>query len=517
MPLRKILQSVLFLILILSSCKYQIHVNRSSFKPQEIEGDQLSRREVYKVHLKDGKLVVLKSFMVDENKQELSGIGAVYLPSRELLGSKNSSVVIPFEDCVLVETNYYKNNNSGSPIFMVLATLGTTLPAIICLTDPKACFGSCPTFYLHQNDSLVLYAEGFSSSITKTMEEADLDNLTEIEVKAAEKVRLDMRNEAFETHYVRSADLIVVAKPSAGEVYKSINDRFYQVDNLAFPISSGTLTDKALEVFKANDNKEYISAASPTDLTEQEEHIFEFDGSYNSIVVNHRQSLMSTFLMYQSMAYMGEQTGHYMAQYERLSATVEFAPPDIYDVLGGVEVLINDGYGWVEIGTIEERGPIARDAHLIKIPERYGDVDQVKLRMTKGLWKIDYVAMGNVTKELEPILVQPEVAYSRGEKDAYALNQLLNDDERLVTNPGSVYTLEYSFPEPGPYQLFLRSEGFYVEWMREEWLEEEDQELVKLMINDPKAYLKILTPKYKEVEYKMEELFWSSKFQNAEL
>ena len=114
-------------------------------------------------------------------------------------------------------------------------------------------------------------------------------------------------------------------------------------------------------------------------------------------------------------------------------------------------------------------------------------------------------------------MIRPEVVYYRGQNDTIALNQLLNEDKRLVTNPGSTYTIEYSLPEPGSYQLFLRSEGFYVEWMREEWLKEENPELVRLMLDDPKAYLKKLTPKYKEVELLMEEIFWSSKFQGVEL
>ena len=517
MPLRKKLQLVLLLILILPSCKYQMHVNRSSFKVEEMSSDQFDRRDIFKVHLKDGRLAIFKSLIIDESKQELSGVGTVFLPSRKQIGAANITVVIPFENCVLVETNDYKNNNAASPILMVLVTLGSTLPAIICITNPKACFGSCPTFYLHQNDSLVLCAEGFSSSITKSMEEIDLDNLADFEVVDSKQIRLDMKNEALETHYVRAADLIAVPKPPTGKVYKSTDDRFYLVDNLVFPIGSETLTEEELNCFQANDNKEYSSGASRDDLTEKEEHVFEFDGYYNGIVVNHRQSLMSTFLMYQSMAYMGEQTGHYMAEYERLNSTIRYAVRDIYDVLGGIEVFINDGHKWVKITSIEERGPIARDTHLVKIPEEFGHVDQVKLRMTKGLWKIDYITMGKITKELDPILIRPEVVYYRGQNDTIALNQLLNEDKRLVTNPGSTYTFEYSLPEPGSYQLFLRSEGFYVEWMREEWLKEENPELVRLMLNDPKAYLKKLTPKYKEVELLMEEIFWSSKFQGVEL
>ena len=68
----------------------------------------------------------------------------------------------------------------------------------------------------------------------------------------------------------------------------------------------------------------------------------------------------------------------------------------------------------------------------------------------------------------------------------------------------------------GPYQLFLESKGYYVEWMRQEWLKEEDPEMVQLMIRNPKEYLKLLAPEYKSREDEMENIFWNSKFRNIQ-
>ncbi len=48
--------------------------------------------------------------------------------------------------------------------------------------------------------------------------------------------------------------------------------------------------------------------------------------------------------------------------------------------------------------------------------------------------------------------------------------------------------------------------------MRQEWIEEENQEMAMMMFLNPQEALKVLAPKYKLVEAEMEDYFWNSKY-----
>ncbi len=48
----------------------------------------------------------------------------------------------------------------------------------------------------------------------------------------------------------------------------------------------------------------------------------------------------------------------------------------------------------------------------------------------------------------------------------------------IVTLPGDAYQLAYRLPEhPERYELFLESRGYYLEWMRREWMADESPSL----------------------------------------
>ncbi|MCC7094338.1 MAG: hypothetical protein IT277_09130, partial [Ignavibacteriaceae bacterium] len=62
------------------------------------------------------------------------------------------------------------------------------------------------------------------------------------------------------------------------------------------------------------------------------------------------------------------------------------------------------------------------------------------------------------------------------------------------------------------YELFIEPNGYYLEWMRNEWLAEENSNKVYEMLFNPKQYYKDLAPEFKKIEAEMEETFWSSKY-----
>jgi hypothetical protein len=83
----------------------------------------------------------------------------------------------------------------------------------------------------------------------------------------------------------------------------------------------------------------------------------------------------------------------------------------------------------------------------------------------------------------------------------------------IVTMPGDTYTFGFHLPpEPERYELFLDTQGYYLEWMREEWLEEEDARRATRLLLDPERVLHELAPAFKEHEAQMERIFWRSQY-----
>ena len=51
-----------------------------------------------------------------------------------------------------------------------------------------------------------------------------------------------------------------------------------------------------------------------------------------------------------------------------------------------------------------------------------------------------------------------------------------------------------------------------MEWIREEWLAEQDRGMAMMMLMRPEDALRNLAPAYKDQELGMEEIFWSSRY-----
>src|SRR5262249_53950185 len=95
------------------------------------------------------------------------------------------------------------------------ALAGATAIAISCIGNPK-CFGSCPTAYSDNAGKQLLEAEGLSYALAPVFEMRDVDRLR-ASADTAGTVRLEVRNEALETHYINHLELLDV--PHAREEF----------------------------------------------------------------------------------------------------------------------------------------------------------------------------------------------------------------------------------------------------------------------------------------------------------
>ena len=174
---------------------------------------------------------------------------------------------------------------------------------------------------------------------------------------------------------------------------------------------------------------------------------------------------------------MGHSAGNIAAEIESGNQSLQKKVNKVWNILGGIEVFFQDINGkWLKAGQIDEMGPIASDIHLIRVPVSCKNMLKAKLRLTKGLWRINYLALAKLGPAVEPVRIKPTVLFPDSDICSVANSLLLADTlEPLVTLPGDSYILSYRLPSTSQdYELFLCSKGYYIEWMREPWLLEEN-------------------------------------------
>jgi hypothetical protein len=459
--------------------------------------------------MKDGRLYVWSTWRVDEETGVVSGDGNRLEVDR--IHAATGFFRVPIADVALFETNAPPR---ASPMIapMAIVTGASLALTTACLVNPKACFGSCPTFYVSDGDRLVLQAEGFSDSIAPSLEATDVDALYRARPRdRALSVR--MTNEALETHVVKRVEILAVPRPAGGRVFRADDDTFYGATALRAPKACAAPEGDCAEALRAFDGRERTSLADGKDLATREELTLDFpEGSAASrgLVIAARQTLLTTYLLYQAFAYLGAKAAAAMAELER-NAVYKDAVLAAHRRLGAIEVLLPDGAaGWRKAGEAFETGPLAVDTHLVRLPPLPPGPTRVKLRFTKGNWRLDWVALADLGPRLEATRLAPR-AISGKTDDGRAMAP--RPDQTIVTMPGDAYDFTFELPEhPERYELFLASRGYYLEWMRREWLAEESEARAALLFTAPSLALRQLAPAYKRQEASMEGLFWRSRY-----
>src|SRR5688572_12788541 len=129
------------------------------------------RAPFLKVHLRDGRLYLLEAWQVDSQARTVSGKGQLLGADRVVLGS--GLYAVNLDSIALFETNVVQQSSNVNVLTALSVITGAV--AIACIANPKACFGSCPTFYAATDDGEHLLAEGFSASVAPSLEATDID------------------------------------------------------------------------------------------------------------------------------------------------------------------------------------------------------------------------------------------------------------------------------------------------------------------------------------------------------
>jgi hypothetical protein len=505
------------ILLVIEGCGPFDNLERRTYSPSSFAQTSDSLRTVLrkqspyiKLHMRSGDVFVLDKWTTDNTRGIVQGDGQLYSPMREMIGADKFSIGL--DSVTIVETN--RLSTSGAEMALTLFMGVTGAITVFCITSPKTCFGSCPTFYVTDIDTLRPRAEGFSASVAPSLEATDCDALGDVPL-ASKHVTIEMRNEALETHVVRSVSLLAVPKHDGSTIYKDDKGSFRECGDLLPPARAVADEGDCLTLLGTADGHERMSRADSTDLAAKETVECEFDripGDTCGIVIGCRQSLMTTFLFYKTLGYMGKDAGQWFAEMER-SSTNE--PMDaLEELLGGVDVSVVDSAGaWKKIGTVLEYGPLATDIHLLPLPPAAERPLRVRLEMTKGYWRIDNVGIVRMGQAVEPICVAPAIVLRDGIEDVAARTLLMDSAKTLVTKPGDNYTMRFDLPENADrYGLFLESRGYYLEWIRQSWMSEENPLALAEILIDPASALRRLAPEFTETEKAIEAQFWRSKY-----
>jgi hypothetical protein len=498
--------------LLLSGCAYYLerHVNTVA------EFNKIDRSSRFlKVHLLDGSVELFDKWEIDDTARVVRGEGE--RRDFDRLRVKLGRDTIPFEHIALFETN--DTVTSGATAAMTIVTLGSAALSSYCISNPKSCFGSCPTFYAWNGERMELQAEGFSSSVLPSLEDSDIDELYSAK-PAGQRFDLRLTNEAMETHIIRYADILAIQRPANGRIINSPDERFYSATSITPPSRCIAPEGECTGLLNSYDTKERFSYADSRNLAERETVDVQFPSvppGKHGLVIGFRQTLLPTYIFYQALAYLGNSVGYWMAECERNSASMKSSFESIGQKLGGIEVFVQGpDHQWIKAGEVNETGPIATNVQIVPLPDN-GMPTAVKLRMSKGVWRINYLALSAITEAPLPIRIKPDEIYRGITKDDETLAKFTNRTKPLITLPGDEYTLSYQLPaDYAQYDLFLESRGYYLEWMREQWYADENPVKAIKMFREPDAYLKEEAAHFKSLEPQMEDAFWRSRYVHHE-
>lgn len=514
--LQKVVALALVPIFLMTSCGPMRRELRRDLQPPG-RASKIDDRAPYLIaHMRSGHAYVLDTWTIHEAERTVTGQGRRLDASRAVIGQ--DAYTVPIDSVALFETNVVRLPADaviirGLTIVVGIAAILGTAILIYCLTEPK-CFGSCPTFYVWDGERMKLQAEGFSASVSPSLEATDVDALAHARPEGR-TLEVVMKNEAPETHVVRYAHVLAASRPPGGRVYAATDGSFRQATRVIPPRRCIALEGDVTEALLGFDGRERTSTADSTDLAARETIEVTFptlpDGEVG-IVLASRQSLLTSFLFYQGLAYLGRSAGAWLASIERGMPGALDQAGGIARTLGGIEIETRSGDGaWHRITEVRETGPLATDVRVIPLPAGALTAASpvVRLRMARGAWRVNQVALASLGPRVEPVRLRPERVLKDDRPDQEARRLLADTTGALVTLPGDTYTIRYRLPEhPERYELFLETRGYYLEWIREQWLATEDPLRAAMMGARPREALRSLASEYKSIEAEFERNFW---------
>jgi hypothetical protein len=373
----------------------------------------------------------------------------------------------------------------GFASFFLGLTGGVLTPlSIYCLSNPKACFGSCPTVYTRNGDKWEFAAELFSYSISRLLESGDLDRLGQ-RGSSGSPFTLRVANEALETHHINLMRLVAVRHPVGTLAFPATDGSIVAVRDLREPCSAVNSEGKdILQAVRYWDDRAYrsdsimvrqVKSGRTSDWIDLRVRPTHRNGSV-TLLLRLKNTLLSTVLFYEIV--LASQGVRAIDWTERMNSDRLYAAQFrcIYSEFSGVKIKMWCGGRWMTMGVVPDVGPVGWKPVAVRVPvENDGEV-ALRLEFFPDNMMIDYAGfdVGGDESVLSASELVPSAVRDRtGALRSDILSLVSDDDERyLVTEPGDVYRFVYDIPPAVGEEvtLFLRSKGYYTEWIRRGWI-----------------------------------------------
>lgn len=467
------LSCALIALLLLSSCI----VHRLEVTPVPLSAPQPTVVETpVKAHLKDGATIVYKDGL-EVRDGTIFGAGMRYD-----LGLQNATSVseVSVDAVAAMESYQTPVSTPATGAATVASTTGILVGGTLALF---AIFGSCPTVYALDGDPLLPDAELFSYSIAPAFQGRDIDALG-LAVPHDGVVSLEIRNEMLETHYIDQVELVEVTHGVDEAVLADQHGRPIVVSGMLQPYRALDQDGRnVLAAVTAADGNawrtpdERLQAVNAGDFLDTIDLEFDVPAEADDVtlVLKLRNSLLNTVLFYDVM--LAEQ-GY---------AALDWLGRDINELLArlnvglwyrasmGLDIQVFDGERYRSVGRLADQGPIAWSERAVVLPALSDSKTlRVRLAYVTDNWRIDQVALALDSRATEGNTVS--VARAVGGDGALAdVPDFLSlaDERYLVTRPGEHVRLEFDVGESAgdsERSYLLASSGYYIEWMRPEWL-----------------------------------------------
>jgi hypothetical protein len=429
-----------------------------------------------KAHLKDGSTVVYANG-VTVSGGTLRGAGVRY----DLALQQSTNVdSIPLDSVVGMESFQTRVDGAKTAIVTTLATVGAVIAGAALAV---AIFGSCPTVY--SDNGAVEEAELFSNSIAPLFEARDVDRLR-AQPDSDGILRLELRNEAMETHYLNHLQLFEVQHAADEFVLPDEQGHPVVVRGVRAPADIiGRSGQDLRETLGAADNTFYrtdrrrIDSATADDLNDWIDLTADVPEGADSttLVFRLRNSLLSTTLLYDVMlAPAGAGAIDWLGSgLARISTAVELGR--WHERRAGLHILVWRDGAYREVARIPDSGPISWHDVAAVIPAQEGEKSlRIRLSFLADHWRIDHVGVASAVRQPAPRAIQLSgVTGLPGRPENTARESMVAPDDRyLQTNPGERFFADFNVGHASAGQsrtFLLSSQGYYTEWIRGSWIE----------------------------------------------
>ncbi len=440
----------------------------------QASGEPTAVTSPLRVHLTDGSVVLFPNGAA-VGADSVAGGGGRLLPFPD--GPERAVSAVALDRVVGAEVY----STDFEPVTSLIASAGASVVAAYAAAGAAVLiFGSCPTVYsATEADTLALEAELFSNSIAPLFEMRDRDVLRHAARQPDGAVRLEIRNEALETHYLNHLALEAVAHAPGARAVPADDGRAHVLSDEAAPLEARDRTGRdVLPPLLALDDVAYETAREVTasvregDLTDTVTLTFPRpDADSAAVALRFRSSLLMTVVLYEHMlAGQGPGALDWIGQdMASIGSVAQFG--EYYLRRLGLRVEVEDGGVFREVARLAEAGPIAWAERAVVVPVPEGDVLRVRLRFLADGWRIDRATLARVeTVPTEPV---PLVRAVLGDGSDARAPLAEPDRSYLEQGPGRLFQADFSPPAPAPGQaqtLFVSAQGYYSEWMRPDWL-----------------------------------------------